>query len=87
MNTLIVKIIGVSRPCYWYKNRIGEYVEVRIKSASDPRLSPLGYAGTYVDQYYIYERKEDGLELYINYNDCVDCTRFQKIKKINDKLK
>lgn len=79
---MIVKILKVSRPHYWYKSRIGEFLEVRIGI----RITDERYSNTSDEQYYIYDKREDGTERYINYNDCVDCTRYQKIKKLKDKI-
>ena len=80
---MLVKITKVSRPFFWYKNLVGECIEVRPRV--DYTMTPAGYSTSFAEQYYtvIEDRRT---ERYIAFDDCVDCGRYMKIKKLKDKI-
>lgn len=81
---MFVKIIKVSKDLYWYKDLIGECIEVRPRMGY--RMVDDEHTGIFGEQYYVMIEENQKRERYINFDDCVECTRYMKIMKIKDKL-
>ena len=80
---ITVQIIKCGNDNYWYRNRINECFEVYNKvwiyrDFDGGKVKP--------DYYVMKMENERKISLYIDADDCVEITRYIKIKKIINKI-